>query len=680
MPKQQAIMHHPRLSVQNSTRVMILETACRWLEEQATPTACFAQAAVEASARLAGVPGPAGRKVSAGTMRRLYYSWKAAGRSRQGLVDMRLSEVNRVKVRTAQPAFRAHLAMLATKHKRSGVQAIKELYAAWKECRSIPGYEGLNYQPNMPLPAGWSVDNLQRLMPDKAALKMTREGVRAASAMLPQVFSTRAGGWPLSRVMFDDVWLDCLVQGYGPDGRVAVGRPLQLGALDYYTGKRISWFTKIRAKAQDGHSLQLTEEEMMFMLCDYLMNVGYSRRGTVLVCEHGTAAISKDVENALATLSDGCIKVDRSGLTGVQQVGAFHGRAVGNPRAKAALESWHNLLHNSMDGSLTQVGKDRREPEALHGIRAAAEKLAAAGEKLPPEMALALSPYAPTLAELGDMLARVVMGINSRTDHDLEGWAECGFTTLEVSLNARDNWQRLDTLNEQARAMVQVMAQQVPGMLRQRKMSPLEAWDHAYDAADVVRFTPTDCLVLMGCKAKFKLTPRGGAFALSSTKRHHRQLLFETAVITDEGFRRELPAGGEYYGVLNPLSEALFVLDDRDRVLGMAQPMKRFSHVDEAAKLREFGRVVHRRAEELARVEHMVADQTAELATRQAYNADVLAGRGVDPLAVADRRRQKRLAAGAEAAQEKAALAYTPAAPQGTGLDEGYIENEFPFS
>lgn len=662
------------LALPDATRVRMLEAACKWIAASCKPSSEFAQAARDVSARLVSLEGAAGRAISEGTMRRLYYAWQNAAQSWHALLDKRTIAANRARVRTAQPAFRAHLAMLAGKHKRALMGAIKELYKEWTNGETIPGYEGMNYKPNMPLPSGWSVDNLMRCMPDKRALAMTRQGVRAAASMLPQVYSTRAGCWPLAFVQFDDVWLDCLAQGYGRDGQLQINRPLQLGALDYFTGMRLSWYTKLRTMGADGSSLQLNEDEMLFLLCDYLLNVGYSRRGTTLVCEHGTAAISREIEDMLAMLSNGCIKVERSGITGLQQVGAFGGRGVGNPRMKASLESWHNALHNAMDGELTQVGKDRREPEALWGIRANAEKMIRAGERLGQDAALYLSPFVPTLAELGDKLLQVVGGLNNRTDHDLEGWKECGFTTLEFSMTGNGNWTRLEDMPQEMAGVARALAVQNPALMRERKLSPMEAWTRSYNAADIVRFTPAECVALVGTKYKFKLSQKGGAFHLSSTKRHHRQLIFETSVLTQDGFTRELPFGPDYFGILNPLSEMLFVLDAKERVLGVATPTQRFCHADEAARLREFGRVQHRRAEELARVGNLMAPNTAALQTTLSYNQQVIDGKPADPLAKADDRHLRKLANKAEARQQEAALAYTPKPSGGFDLPDDYTD------
>ena len=660
--------------INQANRVRFLEAACKWIAASCKPSSEFAQAARDVSARLVSLEGVAARPISEGTMRRLYYKWLKAGKNWRALVDMRTVFANRANVRTAQPAFRAHLALLASKHKRCLMSAIKELYREWREGKVIPGYEGLNYKPNMPIPHGWSVDNLMGRMPDKRALAMTRQGVRAAADMLPQVFFTRAGLWPLARVQFDDVWLDCKVQGYGPDGRPCVDRPLQLGCLDYFTGKRLSSFTKVRAKAEDGHSIQLKEDEMLYLLCDHLLNTGYSKRGTTLVVENGTAAISKEVEELLGIISNGCIKVERSGIQGVKQPGAFAGRGAGNPREKASLESLHNLLHNEMDGIISQVGKDRCEPEQLYGLTKMAEKIARVKGEQRLEAAEFLTQYAPTLAELSDLLVQVVARINNRTDHNLEGWEECGFITMEFSYDGQTGWKRPQDLPENQREFAASLAAQNPNLIRRRKLSPQEAWQQSYDKADIVRFTPAECVALMGTKAKFKLKQRGGSFLIASTKRHHQQLLFETAVTTADGFLRELPYGQEYYGILNPFSETLFVLDAKDRVLGIAAKQVRANFVDDAAKLRVLGRAKNRVDREFQRMQNILAPQTAELQAIQQLNEDILEGRPIHPQDRSDARVLRKLSNKAETRQQEAALAYTPKPSGGFDLPDDYTD------
>lgn len=626
------------LPLNDATRVRLIERTCQWLLLQTCPTKLISQAASELSALLSSLSGPAGRPVSAKTLTRLYYRYKKAGNRWEALLDGRSSTANRRKARTANKAFRAHLALLATRHKRCLASAVRELYEEWKNCKPIPGYEGLNYAPDMPLPSGWSMDNLLRLMPNRKALSIVTQGVRAASADLPQVFATRAGGWPCSYVMFDDVWLNILATGYGEDGKMQLGRPLQLGCLDYFTGRRLCWGTKIRTKREDGTSVQLNADEMLFLLCDFLHNVGYSPRGTVLVVEHGTAAISDAVKKQLALLTNGLVRVDRSGMQGVRQAGAFPGRAVGNPRFKASIEVWHSLLHNYMDGYATQTGTNRTEPEPLWGLREECNDLLKKGGQLAPERALALMPYAPSLRELADDLTRLVGQINNRSDHELEGWEACGFTRLEFSLNGRDGWAPLDSLDPQAAAMAKAMALGNPALLRTRRLSPQEAWELSLrdPANKLIRLSAAECVTLMGAHRKFPLSMRGGAFKIKDSSRHHEQLIFDACVTDARGNERILPAGGTYFGVLNPFNCNLFILDDRDRVLGEAPLIHRFSHTDEAARLREFGRVQHLRAQQLASAELLAAPDTAAMQTRRDYNKRIIDGEPFDPLGLSD--------------------------------------------
>lgn len=666
------------LPVPDATRLRLIEAACRWVDIQVAPTRSMEQAATELSARLAVLVGAAARPVSAKSMERIWYRWKRAGRSWQALVDRRTVAANRCGARTAQRSFRAHLAMLASKHPRSLRGAVRELYEEWRSGASIPGYEGMNYAEGLPLPDGWSEDNLLRCMPDKASLKIMTQGVRAGADTLPQVFATRAGCWPCSHVLADDVWLDVEVLGYDEHGQMQLGRPLQLGLLDLYTGKRLCWGTKLRARREDGTRTGLNGDEMLCVLCDWLVNVGYSPRGTTLVVENGTATVSREVADMLALLSGGKIRVEYSGKQGMKQVGAFGGRAVGNPRHKAELESWHNLFHNYLDAYITQVGKDRREPEKLWGVREETKKMLRAGETLPAERALLLAPFVPTMAELCDKLPQVVQAINNRTDHNLEGWAECGNTTLEFSMTGQQGtWHDVAALAPDVRAMAQTLALSKPELVRERKLSPNEAWEKSLSTPEneLVRFTPAQVAALMGVARKFALRQKGGAFKLDSRSRHHRQLLFAAEVRQDPRHERGqmLPPDRQYYGIFNPLNEMLLVLDERDRALGFAPMINRASHVDDAARLREFGRVMHARTEELARVENMVAPLTAEHAARLEYNKAVRQGRAVDPLGLAD---EKTLRLAHKPSPKPArALAYVPT--EEPDLPDSYEDTPF---
>lgn len=679
------------------TRVRCIETICRWIEAQPERMKAYDLATEDANRQLAEIARAAGvedaRSISKKSMIRIFRNWVnglldpmgsgkllAAPRTWQTLVDYRkLSALSR-QCRTAQPAFRNHLAALAAKHPRSLKSAVEELHRAWRNGENIPGYEGMNYKRNLPLPAGWSYDNLHKCLPDRRTLTITRQGMREAAPMLPQVQSTRVGLWPGAFVVFDDVWLDCLAWGPAPNGRMQLGRPLQIGCLDYYTGRRLCWGTKLRTMDESGQHLQLTEQEMLLILVDYLYNVGYSPRGTVLLVEHGTAAIRETVADRLYDITRGRVRVERSGIVGKQQVSAFEGRGYGNFKFKAALESWHNLLHNKMDDQPLHTGHDRKEPEKLWGIRREQEALVRAMNKgkLTPELEAALWHYAPSLYELTEQLVGVVESINHRQDHNLEGWAECGFVQEEFCLDG-STWQPAHTLLPPMAAAARALALTMPQVARQAYMSPDDAWqvECAKPENKLIRLTPTECLALLGTEMAFPLSHKGGVFDISAKRRHFANITYETRVRDARGYERELPYGPKYRGVFNPLSETLFVLDEKDRVLGEAPRADRFMRADPDAAARAMGRVAQRTAEITDRIAaHGQAGAIAADQAQIAWNAELLAiadnpDKRQTPQ---DRRVLKKLSAG----QAPAPTDYKPLPETvGMGLPDTYGEASF---
>ena len=639
------------------TRIRALMGAAKWLDSQFAPTKHFAEAAEAVTREVAGLRQADGgmchsaRPVSAKTMERYYYYWKRGKTDKKGrkvsepgtwqcFMDTRTVAANRKKARTALRTFRAYLSLLLSRHKACATSAIHDLWQQWDDGKTIPGYEGLNYQRNMARPAGWSMENLLRCMPKARALKIVREGIRAAYNELPQLFTTRRGGWPCCEVYFDDVWLDIEATGYDESGHVQIGRPLQLGCLDAFTGKRLCWGTKIRTDKKDGHSVGLNSDEMLFLLCDFLANVGYSRRGTVLVMEHGTAHISDTLKNKLFQMTGGLLRVEEGSIQGKDQPGSIYGgRGAGNPRRKAMLEEWHGLQRNRLDHIITYTGHDRKEPETLHGIREAAKKMLKKAPTLPAEMRELLLDFTPSLADVSNMLVQIVGALNNRTEHALSDWAACGFTVLEYSADGRTNWTPFSAMLPAAREAAKAAAAADRRLMRQRNMSPQEAWDLSLTNPEneLIRFTPAQIMELL---FSHKMQPlpqiKGGHFRLNNKRVWHEELIYEACVVTSQGYERELPAGLKYFYVFNPMDQACYVLDESSKVLGSAILSQRVPIVDSAAKARAMGRAQHRLAERLEAARVIVAQDTAEHSIIAAHNADVLAGAPSDALARID--------------------------------------------
>jgi hypothetical protein len=89
-------------------------------------------------------------------------------------------------------------------------------------------------------------------------------------------------------------------------------------------------------------------------------DVGYSPRGTMLMLEHGTAALREDVERILYDASGGLIRCDRQPIEGKQQALTQYwgGTEGGNFRAKASLESCTTASTTTLQTSRSRPGKD----------------------------------------------------------------------------------------------------------------------------------------------------------------------------------------------------------------------------------------------------------------------------------------------------------------------------------
>lgn len=572
------------------------EATCEWINSQVgSKMYAFAKAASEMSA-------VEGKIISASSAKSKYYAWKESGKSWLALADMRLASTKPSSARTKSPRFVSYLAGLSAQNQRCSSSVFRELVRRWKAREIIPGYEDF---PNWPsIPSGWSKQNLYRLLPSERELKMMRHGVKASAHLLPQVYGTRAGLQAGSVYICDDVWIDrlCIAEGQ-------IVRPLQFGANDLLTGKRLCWGTKPRLKREDGSHMGLNGDEMLLLLADLFGNVGYTPAGTMLVLENGTASINQEIEEILTRISYGAIKVHRSGMEGGRQVllRGFKGRAGGNPRgAKGSLESWHNLLHNELASTVGGTGKDRQPPEILHGIaeeeRAILKKEAQYG--------ISLAHHLPTFGELCTQLIGIVAQINARTDHNLEGWEACGYTKSEYRLDpTSDAWADLAALqhnNPNALVMIQQMQEMCKGsatLLRQRYLSPSEAWEKQLATqSPLIKFTAGEICELLAPKFARKLAIKGAQIHVKDKALYGSEsLIYEARVATPSGYERELDPRMSYQGIVNPHDTSkCYILDERGIVQGVAQQIGRVSYSDLEGLRKASGRAQHRRAEIMA--------------------------------------------------------------------------------
>jgi hypothetical protein len=371
--------------------------------------------------------------VSLKTARRKYDALRKSG-------DWR-SLINRAKVPDAEsaltPEFVSYIKAKAENNQRKTRPAWRAFCRDWKHGKQIPGLD--NSLPRHCLPPGTGYDNVQKRIRDEFAKLAMRRGLSTAIAKCgPQIFSTRANLWLMSHLPIDDLWHDNFVVFSGKSGaRAQIVRVLELDAMDVFSGNLVAFGTKPRIAREDGTMDNLKEKYARLLMANVFFNKGFSPRGTTMMGEHGTAAISDRIARILFDRSGGLIRLRESGMTEEEQVVCGrYGRGKGNPRFKAALESIRNLKHNELASLPGQTGKDvEHRPEFTHGqlkdcddLLKAMAVLAVKNPQRARSLKLNLLDYH---ADFLPLLMDVYRTINERTWHELEGWSAAGNVVIE---------------------------------------------------------------------------------------------------------------------------------------------------------------------------------------------------------------------------------------------------------
>lgn len=634
---------------------------------------------------------------SPATVRRKYDEFKRS-RSWKVFVPKHRLPKTALNVRTRHEVFRNHLAALAENHQRNSTAAIRKLKRQWKNRETVPAYEDF---PGWPaLPDGWSDRNLSRIIQDvcdKRALQSVRHGTSSkTNALLPQVHLTRVGLYPGAVYQIDDVWHDNFVT-IGKNPRPV--RVLEFGVLDLFSGCRFHWGSKPRMRREDGTHQNLNEREMRFFLAALLLNFGYSERGTQLMVEHGTAAIREDVERILRDDTGGLLTVARQPIEGTQQAlcNFWPGSEGGNFRAKASLESLHNLIHNDLAHLALQTGKnpdsrpvitDRQQQYINRIVRDVAKVNPAAVEAL---QLPALDYHSQFVPFLNDYYRH---GLNARTDHNLEGWAELGHVVTEyTAVPGSDHFLTVDqflALPEVSRLTLAEAARQLPTQYtRKRSLSPSEVWQPAVKGLRRISHT-TVCDILSQDLAR-EVKVRGSYIEFKDLDIAPDPMIYQARLRTPEGAERELPAGSKFSAFANPFAPRfLFVCDSKGRCLGTCELVKRVSYTDQTAIAQAAGHKRERIADILQGTRQRQAGEVQAAQDMREHNRRLLKGESTDPAErralgarkAADSRQTNRVEKRARATDATDALeAWATSAPEAEDQDDNEEPEAFnPFS
>lgn len=540
--------------------------------------------------------------VGAGTVLRKYYAWEKHGwmalvdlakckKWKSKWVDEKVAEAN------ASDEFLEWFKARITENQRKTRPAWRKFAAMWARGETIPGLD--NSLPRNELPPGCSYKRLIYRARDAFAQEAGRIGLSSAIGKFgPQIFTTRANLWTGSHLMIDDLWHDNFVVFNGKMVRV-----LELNALDVFSGCKVGWGCKPRIQKDDGSFENLKEKYARLIVAQYFWRHGFSPRGTIILAEHGTAAISERVAQILhdrtkQLYGEAKIILRESGMTGEEQaIAGRWGQGKGNFRFKAALESLHNLIHNELGDVMGQTGRDvAHRPEFLHGQLKGCEDLLKAVAVLlrdkPERAALIKLPLLEYHSQFMPLLMEVYQRINGRTWHQLEGWSEAGNKVIEYRCSPQSSeWllpESFSALPEPIRNGVLQAAQTDDRYINQRSLSPTEVFGR--DRRNLQRLPAFVIGEILGEDYAQEREVVGAYFnKFSDHEISPEPLRFESVIETPDGDRTQL-SDGKYLTFVNPFDlNQMFVHDAKGACLGVAARARRVDPTDVKALHAAFG-------------------------------------------------------------------------------------------
>lgn len=387
----------------------------------------------------------------------------------QGLINR--SKFPKPNTRGLPEAFRLWVPSLYSRFQRNNAgkqvwryltNRLEKWRATLAEEHAIPGYTSPPADGPEGYPVGWSYKRILDLRPATINLITARQGKKAASAYLPSNYTTRAGLKYGERFFFDDQVHDLKVNLLGRNSRAM--RPLGFNALEHksavfslYTSKLTLW------EPEEKKSRTLTQRDFVWFNICHLLHVGYrtDSTGTTHIFEHGSGTGDPGFDDRIHAATNGHVTVWRGGrfTDPVFEGMLFRPQATGNFRTKSPLESIFNLDRNYMAALPGPVGSNQRlnGPEEHYGLDRYNTQLLKLWEKLSPErQKLVRFPYL-SFAEFAALQSETYHLINSRTDHNLEGWEECEHIAPRFRLDPSQPWQDRDVLldidPERARAI-----------------------------------------------------------------------------------------------------------------------------------------------------------------------------------------------------------------------------------
>lgn len=534
------------------------------------------QAAIAEQAAAAGI--------SPKTLRRQWDAWRHT-RDWRTLIDRRRFPEAEDRGILPEPIIELWK-QLCERNQRKCKPAYRELLRLWRAGQPA-GLDWPERDPLTDLPRGCTYRNLMRYAPTKYELTLARIGRGAASAMLPKVLSTRVGLEVGQVFILDDQDYDVQVAFVGVNRKMT--RPSGFNALDFGSACEVLQGYKPTVLNSDGTKQKLRQVDYQWFLVNLLTTIGYrADTGTLLIGEHGTSNAGRDFEERVALATRDLVRFDASGIHGEQMAGLFRGQPRGNPRYKAARESWFNLLRNEMAALPGPTGMDRAHaPEETYGLdKYVRDILDAIADR--PDLAEKLALPVLRWPDFVRLTSLIVQRINDRAEHELEGWSDRLADEWRLSLDLP--WTPAASylaLPAPQRTLADAVIAQTPGLWRTRRLSPWEVWSTGRRA--LTRVDGPMIPVLLGTAAARPVRVRDDHQIVIEDGEIELEPMWFDAALTNG---RILAQREEVLAWLNPFDpQALQVGDLHGRFLGTAPRVQRIGRLDVDNLRARYGRV-----------------------------------------------------------------------------------------
>lgn len=585
---------------------------------------------------------------SFGTVRRLYYAWKAAGKSAVVLVDGRRNRTPS-KASDYYDEFKRYAAGNKNDSKNGYRSLLRDLragksfsFGTWRDCWiSDNPYEPVpNLCPAGFVPKGLTYGNMMAKMQKDASAKISlmwsRRGQFAAMKYTLPVFRSRVGLHVGEVVQSDDVWHNIDVFAKGVQG---VFNPLEFAFYDVASAYKVVSAIKPRTQSLDAKGEwkrdNLTEFQYRLAVAFLMCCQGFYKDGITLIGERGTTALREPVLRKIAGVP-GYGRLFRFQTSGVKNQpvarGMFLGNAGGNPRMKSLCECAHNILHNATAGLLGNHGRD-----AAHKTESLGAVVKYSNDVL--EQARAIDPVLVTMLQLPILefdnylkyFRMIEDEVMDRHDTRLEGWEENYL--VEYRLGEGSAWrparELADMTQEQAAAVGAVLAQDKEKLMRQRKMSRREVW--AAGQKDLIKWPLMDMPAFLDERDVRQGKVRDGGYIEFTDATYYagQTMRYLAAYKGRNGLLTRIAPGERvtfYWNPLGTLSEQIWIVGKDGEVAGMCPLIKKASWADPDSIKVAMGQQLHQTAELMRDARATAADEAARQIAAKEYNRALLEG------------------------------------------------------